>query len=357
MVRRESTNKMHDQTCVGLLLAGSLVMTGCSKRDIGEDDSADSDFPSDTISGSGGSGGDGDGEKFDLGGGMESAGPGEAGISGCEKVDFLFVVDSSRSMEDEQANLLDSFPRFITAIRETLMLDDFQVMAVDAGAVEGSGCDGTLGAGRIADGAGQDCGLSGDKRYADNTQSDLEAAFGCMAARGIEGATDEQTMDALVAAVGPLNEAGGCNEGFVRPDALLVVVIITDEEDSPNDIDGAGALDGTCAPADTDPNSSGGPSEWADALAAAKADNPNAVVVLSLIGDCDVGGDCTGMALGPQGITGPVSGAEPAPRIREFTQQFAFGTVGPICAEDYVPFFTDAVDVVRTACEGFLPPG
>src|SRR5204862_5903779 len=32
---------------------------------------------------------------------------------GCKKIDFLFVIDNSDSMDDEQANLARSFPGFI----------------------------------------------------------------------------------------------------------------------------------------------------------------------------------------------------------------------------------------------------
>lgn len=339
------------------LALGLLLAAACSGRG-GEEDSGglgDTDT-SDPFLTSGLSGGNG--EKFDLGGGSGSGGNGgESNPVGCEKVDFVFVIDSSRSMEDEQDNLLASFPQFIDAIRNTLMINDFQLMAVDAGELNGGGCEGTLGAGRVRNGDGQDCGVQGDARYVTSAQADLADAFSCIAARGIEGSTDEQTMEALVEAVGPLAQPGGCNEGFIRPDALLVVVIITDEEDSPRDNNGAGSLDGSCNPVDTDPNSAGDPDTWLSAVAGAKGGNPDAVVVLSLIGDCDVGGDCEGMRLEGTGQNAPVSGAEPAPRIRQFTESFPFGSVGPICADDFIPFFTSAVSVVGTACEGFVPPG
>lgn len=351
--------QMQRRKAAGLWLA-LWALAACSGRD-GETDggAADSDFPG-TGLGTNGGDGDGDGEKFDLGGGSagSASGGGESNPVGCEKVDFVFVIDSSRSMEDEQDNLLASFPEFINAIRNTLMIDDFQLMAVDAGAeLDGSGCDGTLGAGRTRSGAGTDCGLPDGQRYATSDQADLESVFSCAAARGIEGATNEETMEALLESIGPLAQPGECNEGFLRPDALLVVVIMTDEEDDPNDTQGAGALDGSCNPADTDRNSSGDPSSWASAVAAAKAGNPRAVVVLSLIGDCDVGGDCEGMRLQGMDLTSPISGAEPAPRIRQFTESFDFGSVGPICADDFIPFFTSAVSVVGTACDGFVPPG
>lgn len=306
----------------------------------GEDDGGDGSIKLDTENADG------------TGNGAEGAGG-----AGCEKVDFLFVIDSSASMEDEQSNLLGSFPGFITAIEDTLDLTDFHMMVVDAGSVVGGGCDGTLGAGRTTSASGANCGLAGSTRYATQDQADLGAAFSCMGARGFAGPGDEQTMDALVAAIGPLNADGGCNSGFLRDDAILVVTIITDEEDSPSDTVAIPPLDGSCAPADADPNSSGNPDTWVAAVVAAKAGNEAAAVVLSLLGDCDLGGSCQGIVLDTANPAAPVTGAEPAPRIRQFTESFGFGSVGPVCAADYTPFFLDAVSVIESACDDFVPPG
>ena len=49
--------------------------------------------------------------------------------------------------------------------------------------------------------------------------------------------------------------------------------------------------------------------------------------------------------------------AEPAPRLREFTQSFGYGSVGPVCAADYAPFFEAAVSVIESACDDFIPQG
>lgn len=294
------------------------------------------------------------GEKLDVSqvdgtGNAEDGGNGE----GCQKVDFLFVIDSSASMQDEQDNLLTSFPGFITAIEQTLMIDDFHVMVVDAGLVPGAGCDGILGAGRVSSGNGVDCMLAGGQRYATVEQPDLAAAFTCIGSRGFAGPGDEQTMSSLLSSVGPLVAPGQCNEGFMRDDAILVVTIISDEEDDPADIVPVPPLDGSCVPADADPNSPGDPNGWKVGLVAAKGGEEEAIVVLSLVGDCDVGGDCPGIALVGSGYTG----AEPAPRLRAFTESFVYGSVGPVCAPDYAPFFEQAVSVIETACDEFVPQG
>ncbi len=300
---------------------------------------------------------DGGGPKLDLPGGDEAMDGGdELSDEGCQKVDFLFVIDSSPSMEDEQDNLLVSFPGFISAIQDALMIDDFHVMAIDASQTPGGGCDGTLGAGRTSNAAGQDCGLTGGLRYATQEQPDLVDAFTCMASRGAEGDPNEQTMNSMMASIGPLNGAGECNEGFLRDDAVLVVTIITDEEDSPGDAGQQQIPDGSCQPADDDPNSTGDPGAWKQAVLDAKAGDENAMVVLALTGDCDAGGDCAGIFIDALNPAAPITGAEPAPRVREFATSFSYGSIGPICADDFAPFFAAAVSVIESACDDFEPP-
>lgn len=332
----------------------------------GSDSSGDGDG---TDPGSGGSGATGDGSgdtddpgggggpdagggiKLDVGSGGSGGGEGPRG-AGCQKVDFLFVVDSSGSMGDEQSNLLASFPGFISAIRDTLMIEDFHVMAVEAGDRDGPGCDGTLGAGRLTDAAGNGCGLVGGHRYATQDQPDLVSAFTCMASVGIGGSIDEKTMDATIASVTALEGPGQCNEGFLRDDAILVITIISDEEDDPTDGVAPGiTVTGQCDGADYDGNSSGDPGSWHDAVVAAKNQDPGAVVVLSLVGDCDTTGTCEPIR------DGGLIGAEPAPRIRAFANSFGYGQVGPVCAPDYSPFFAEAIGVIDTACDDFVPPG
>ncbi len=335
------------------------ALAGCgSDGGSGDDTSSGIPFPTSAAESSTG-GGAGDTDKFDVSiGDGTGVGDEAGGEDGCQKVDFLFVIDSSGSMQDEQDNLLASFPGFINAIEQTLMIDDFHVMVVDAGLVQGAGCDGILGAGRVTSGQGQDCALVGGNRFATQEQPDLAAAFTCMGSRGFMGPGDEQTMDSLLAAIGPQLGAGACNEGFLRDDAILVVTIITDEEDSPMDNSAAPPLDGSCSPADSDPNSAGDPASWGSAVVAAKDGNEDAVVVLSLIGDCDMAGTCPGIALeNPLDPLGSVSGAEPAPRLRQFTETFGYGSVGPVCADDYAPFFESAVSVIESACDDFVPQG
>ena len=101
-----------------------LLALGCSAdsdRDPAPPISTGITAAQDTESGDDGPGDDG--EKLDTPDGDTDDGPAggdEAGAGGCKKVDLLFVIDNSGSMEDEQANLIASFPAFIDGIRNQL---------------------------------------------------------------------------------------------------------------------------------------------------------------------------------------------------------------------------------------------
>lgn len=315
----------------------------------------------------GGSHSTGDALKLDVGAGETSATTGEP-VMGCRKVDFLFIVDNSGSMGDEQANLVNNFPGFIQTIQEKLELaSDYHIMVIDTDAYVFAGCElicplffnqcpmalgdyqcgvtqpeeceDVLGAGVIhpkGQGAsGEDCDFTSLLRYMDITEPDLPSTFACAATVGT-GSTDdpEKPMQAMVAAVAPAGAAHDCNAGFLRNDAILVVTFITDEDDNAGD-GSSGTVDG-----------------WKASLVAAKKGDESALVVLGLFGDGD----------DPNGICPPfdpdaASGAEPSPRLRQFVESFGdHGIAGSVCADSYKPFFDQAVDLIDETCDGFIPP-
>jgi hypothetical protein len=329
-----------------------------------------------TGDGTGGADDDGpDPIKLDVAGGQASADDGDEG-GGCEKVDFLFVVDNSGSMEDEQQNLVASFPGFIGTIQDTLMAQDYHIMVVDtdaeslafsgisctnntctctpepqccfalcsgngpiqinppptecAGIACGdfelpTGCPVTLGAGKSEDPLGNPCGIENDARFMTDTQPDLVGTFECVAVVGAGGDGNERPMEAMTKAVSSETSAGGCHEGFLRDDAILVVTFITDEEDE---------------------GSTGDPAAWKQALVDAKGGNEDAIVVLGLLGDSGVaGGTCTD------------DQADDAPGLRTFAESFVRGDWASVCAPSYGAFFEAAVSVIDTTCDEFVPEG
>jgi len=183
-----------------------------------------------------GSGGDDDGTGPDAGGG--SGGSGEA--RKCTKMDLVFVVDDSGSMSEEQSNLATNFPMFADVLNNYVNEDgehiDFRVAITTTGKDEttiislGSGFPPQSQVEHGPDGAFvKNCNVA--QGWLDNTTPNLGQALACRANVGTGGASIEMPM---LMAKHALSErvADGKNAGFLREDALLGVVMITDEDDS-----------------------------------------------------------------------------------------------------------------------------
>lgn len=288
------------------------------------------------LSGSSGSssssGGETTGLKFDTPAGGTMPGTASEGSSGCESIDFLFIIDNSSSMGPHQQSLLASFQPFMDTIAAEVAGSNYRVMALDTDACSGMECEGlpacetTLGAGQV-----RDCQVPTDTRYLDGsamTLAEIEAGFTCAAAVGDGGSFEELPMSAMVAAVGPENEPDGCNPAFVRDDAILVVTFVSN--------------DTTVFVGDDDVSTVGSPGEWYDSVVAAKGGNANAVVVLGLVGHT-------------LGNANTYDGAE---RFVEFVEMFGDrGLVGPVWEDDYSGYFDQAVDLIDTTCDEFRPEG
>ncbi len=199
--------------------------------------------------------------------------------SGTDQVDLLFVIDNSGSMTEEQQKLEIELPNLVK-ILTTGEFDgtvdgepDFQpvkslhlgVVSTDMGtqgafdSVPGPVCDGKGGDGILlrdvsavkAD--AEECqGLTIEAYQvyeAPDNDADIETEaarvanqFSCVATLGTTGCGLEQQLEAMLKAVTPANseevsfvEGDGhgtnSNKGFVRDDAVLAVIQVTDEED------------------------------------------------------------------------------------------------------------------------------
>ncbi|HWB76765.1 MAG TPA: hypothetical protein VG755_17485 [Nannocystaceae bacterium] len=340
---------------------GGASQTGIS---VGSQSSA-AEVGSDASAGSGsGSGEEGDAE---VGGNMapvldvgaatnasaEEGGDGE----GCTKVDFLFVIDNSSSMGDEQDSLITSFPGFMLTIQNTLTdAQDYHVMVVDTDALWGgeceilcgffggvcpdnpsypcgegppSMCETTLGAGVTypmgGDATNMQCNFSSGMRYMDVTEPNLPGAFQCAAKVGSDGDSDEKAASSLVSSLSAdLTGAGACNEGFIRDDAILVITLITDEEDK---------------------GSTGVPEGWFANVIASKAGDATAIVMLGLINDPDQ----------PAPVCPPET--EDPLKLRTFVEMFPNHIRGSICEISYNAFFEEAVALIDQTCDDFTPAG
>jgi hypothetical protein len=240
----------------------------------------------------------------------------------CGMVDFLFVIDDSGSMFAEQASLVANFPAFIDGIEATLeTVDTIHVGVVTTDAYQHNIPECRQVGGLVVQ---TNMGACGPYEEGANYMTEMDAldiAFSCAATVGINGDSSERPMQAVVDAVtGVYGEQGECNEGFMREDALLVVVIITDEADI---------------------HSPGDPMTWHQAVVDAKLGIPENVVVVSLI-------NVPGSTCHP---------FDPAQSIADFTTSFGVnGFMAEICLADFAPIFEQAVGIIDVACDNYIPP-
>jgi hypothetical protein len=188
--------------------------------------------------------GGGDGGIIGGGGG---GGPADGGtFVPVRKVDILFVVDDSAETRLMQDTLVRNFPVFMNRLMDPPGLPDLHiaVISTDMGAGDGTiaGCDATGGKNGIfqyqARGACTTTGLApGATFIADdgtnrNYTGSLSDVFGCIAALGESGCGFEHQLAAITRALGADGSpAPAENQGFLRPDAFLMILVLTNEDD------------------------------------------------------------------------------------------------------------------------------
>jgi hypothetical protein len=282
---------------------------------------------------------------WDLGSAPDVGDPTPPGCKG--KVDFLFAISRLYNMSTAQEQLIASFAPFIASI-EGLGAEfadfDFHIMVVDGDigwgmdhceehcgeddfcelmpsypcAYEPSVCDEALGAGTIFnagwDTPNKNCGLAGGKRYLDTTTWALEETFTCIAQGGTSGGSN--LGNALARAVTTQRDA--CNKGFLRDDALLVVVHIMRG-------DVGSGVEGT-------------PEEWAKALLDAKGGDEDAIVMLGMNGFPDL-----------------ETCLEEDMRMCAMLTMFSHRVYAITEQASYAAAFQETVDLIDVACSEFVP--
>ena len=262
---------------------------------------------------------------------------------GCEGIDFLFVIDNSVSMSQQQTQLVQSFSGFIEAIGESLdHVGSYHVGVITSDAYEYNEPACAQLGGLVTrtggpDSSEQDCGpFAAGQRFV-TEEDDLASAFECVARVGTTGDTAERPVSALTRALTPpLSDPGGCNDGFLRDDAILVVVIVTDDPPYPGTIDDAYPF--------TDPEL------WADEVFSAKHGDPSGVVVIGFVPWGELSCVCPWCCPGP-GCN------EPSENLIGFVDSFdERGILASVCESDYGPIFADAIETIDATCRDFAPP-
>jgi len=128
--------------------------------------------------------------------------------------DIMFVVDQSCSMDDDQERLADNFNYFISNLNS--YTTDWQIIV-------GNNSGGCNNAGEIL------------TRTSDNYQN----AFRQAVSSGNDTYIDDPERLLITASNGVENtDPGDCNSGFIREDALLHVVLVSDEREQSGDWSG-----------------------------------------------------------------------------------------------------------------------
>lgn len=163
--------------------------------------------------------------------------------------DILFVVDNSGSMADEQENLAVNFDRFINQIAGA---GDYQIGVVSTDQVNQIEREGLAGQSYASEypfrWLGSDIsgcvatnppitrgcfrGPNANTRIVSSATMDRDtqiSAFGQNVRVGSCGSGSETGLDAMISA---LEQANGCNAGFIRDGANLVVIFVSDEQDA-----------------------------------------------------------------------------------------------------------------------------
>jgi len=181
------------------------------------------------------------------------------------ELDLLFMVDNSNSMTEEQGLVRAEIPRMLTvlsthvsSLHVGIVTSDMGAGPVPAGAVvpscnPGFGDDGVM---RLTSRGGTGCEETYPSRVfafegtADEVPN-FATAIGCVAEIGTGGCGFEQQLEATLKAlspaslqpwvastyapptfVGPSDGHGdGSNDGFLRADSVLALILLTDEED------------------------------------------------------------------------------------------------------------------------------
>lgn len=165
--------------------------------------------------------------------------------SNIDQLDLLLVIDNSMTMMEEQAALGRELPvlieRLSTGNYDAEAAPDFHpvpdmhvgVISTDLGLQGVSNIQRCPGLGD--DGLLRRCGDSGP--FASATRPEDASALAmdvvCRSQLGTAGCSFEQPLEAALRALAPAPDGHGdeANNGFLRRDSLLVVLLLTDEED------------------------------------------------------------------------------------------------------------------------------
>lgn len=156
----------------------------------------------------------------------------------CNKMDLVFVIDDSASMEQEQSNLATNFPMFAQLLSNYVTPDGEHIDYRIAVTTTGKDLQYTISSGGLNlpqnepgdNGAFKNnCNMT--KRFLEPTDANMQQVLSCRANVGTGGPSFEMPLLMTKWAL-EKRVMDGTNAGFLREDALLGIVMLTDEDDA-----------------------------------------------------------------------------------------------------------------------------
>jgi hypothetical protein len=284
-------------------------------------------------------GGDDDPGVDANGGGSGGGGGGGGGTvdaPGCSAMDLLFVIDNSGSMGQEQANLIANFPMFIQVLDASGL--DYRVAVTTTARDYTYSMFGTFNQSTSGESGEMiqpgSCNMT--KRWIDKTDPNPAQTFSCAANVGTGGSSDEMPLGAIRDAFED-RMTDGTNMGFRRPDALLGVVVLTDENDCSYEQSVSLGFGESLCDSQMEPTINyktfldtytGGPSRWATAIIAGP---------------------------GPGTCSSTFGNADEATRLINFKNQVgANAMMSSICDGDLSPALMQALALFESACGAII---
>lgn len=299
---------------------------------------------------SGGGDDDDDGQPDASVDSSNGGGDGSEATGECRKMDLIFVIDDSGSMDQEQTNLRANFPMFATLLNNYTISTGETLDYRAAVTTTGITADVTIQPPMIpgfppfpptpAPQTGMDghfrqaCGMT--RPWLERTDPDMATTFACAANVGTSGPAIEMPLRAS-----QLAATLSTNPGFIRTDALLGIVILTDEDDCSRSQTTFTTAGDNCA-TNGDMNLQM-PAEVIAALDQIKGDR---------------GRWAAAVIAGQTTCTSSFGDAEEGIRLKQFQQQAGTNVVfGDICGGNLAPVLEQALQTFQAACENFPPIG
>lgn len=279
--------------------------------------------------------GNGNGNGADAGGSIglgSDAGPPPPAIE-CRKMDIVFVIDNSSSMDKEQEALAANFPGFIKLINEYKTAAgeelDYRIAIVSTDIGEAGNFHRERGKSPIIGTCGP-----GDLEMPWLERHDgIDAEFSCRAQLGVLGSTRELPLEcARLGLTDRIADGSNTIKGasFLRDDALLALVVISDEDD------GGGDHDAVQKPSPIDT-----PESYAKSFDGVKGGYRGRWATAVIAGEryC---------------LDGQFGTADQAVRLQQFADIAKPNSVfSSICSKDFTTSLKEAFDVFASACKGF----